>query len=219
MDSWYSVEWKLWLLGQSLPKEIFDDRKREPVTPVGSGMWSCWLLSCCKVRRWGSGWIGPCCLECREIQKQNRWKWWSHIRNGFFLPRRFWEGNDKARGCFDSRCKVSFDSFTMTYRVNSDEKRIQKAYRTILLKNHPDKGGSPYLAAKVNQAKDMLLEGSTTGSHFPVCLKHSIVQSLTLQYLQQSYSLRSYNFPPPSSSTACPPSARTIPHNTRSLVL
>ena len=69
----------------------------------------------------------------------------------------------------------------MIHRVNSDEKRIQKAYRTILLKNHPDKGGSPYLAAKVNQAKDMLLEGSTTGSHLHVCLKHSIVQSLTLQ--------------------------------------
>ena len=43
------------------------------------------------------------------------------------------------------------------YRTNSDQKRIQKAYRTILLKNHPDKGGSPYLAAKVNQAKDILL--------------------------------------------------------------
>lgn len=45
----------------------------------------------------------------------------------------------------------------MTCRTNSDPKRIQKAYRTILLKNHPDKGGSPYLAAKVNQAKDILL--------------------------------------------------------------
>ena len=46
---------------------------------------------------------------------------------------------------------------SVTERVNSDPKRIQKAYRTILLKNHPDKGGSPYLAAKVNQAKDILL--------------------------------------------------------------
>lgn len=45
----------------------------------------------------------------------------------------------------------------ITIRTNSDQKRIQKAYRTILLKNHPDKGGSPYLAAKVNQAKDILL--------------------------------------------------------------
>jgi len=48
-------------------------------------------------------------------------------------------------------------------RTNSDQKRIQKAYRTILLKNHPDKGGSPYLAAKVNQAKDILL-GNTEAS-------------------------------------------------------
>ena len=47
--------------------------------------------------------------------------------------------------------------FFVIFRTNSDQKRIQKAYRTILLKNHPDKGGSPYLAAKVNQAKDILL--------------------------------------------------------------
>ena len=53
--------------------------------------------------------------------------------------------------------------FYVMGRTNSDQKRIQKAYRTILLKNHPDKGGSPYLAAKVNQAKDILL-GNTEAS-------------------------------------------------------
>ena len=52
--------------------------------------------------------------------------------------------------------KIKFVYFLIN-RTNSDQKRIQKAYRTIILKKHPDKGGSPYLAAKVNQAKDILL--------------------------------------------------------------
>ncbi|KAK8793667.1 mitochondrial import inner membrane translocase subunit TIM14 [Blastocystis sp. subtype 4] len=61
------------------------------------------------------------------------------------------------QGGFEKEMTKREAALILGVRTNSDQKRIQKAYRTILLKNHPDKGGSPYLAAKVNQAKDILL--------------------------------------------------------------
>lgn len=43
-------------------------------------------------------------------------------------------------------------------RPESSREEIQAAYRRLIQRVHPDRGGSSYLAARLNQARDILLE-------------------------------------------------------------
>uniref|UniRef100_A0A7N2MDP9 J domain-containing protein n=1 Tax=Quercus lobata TaxID=97700 RepID=A0A7N2MDP9_QUELO len=48
-------------------------------------------------------------------------------------------------------------------RENAPADKVKEAHRKVMVANHPDAGGSHYLASKINEAKDVML-GKTKGS-------------------------------------------------------
>jgi hypothetical protein len=62
-------------------------------------------------------------------------------------------------GGFESKMTRREAALILGVRESANEKRIKDAHRRILVKNHPDRGGSAFIASKVNEAKDFLLKG------------------------------------------------------------
>ena len=44
-------------------------------------------------------------------------------------------------------------------RESAEPKRVQERHRKMLVSNHPDMGGSAFIAMKINEARDVLLRG------------------------------------------------------------
>lgn len=83
-----------------------------------------------------------------------------------YLDRRFSGWRENAQGDRDTRTRTHAHSGVMTkeeaYQIlglqpgaNLDE--IRKAHRTLMKRLHPDQGGTAYLAARVNEAREVLL--------------------------------------------------------------
>ncbi|UKJ90336.1 molecular chaperone protein [Theileria orientalis] len=53
---------------------------------------------------------------------------------------------------FSEACNILNVSSTST------KERIRESHKQLMMRNHPDNGGSTYLASKVNEAKDFLLK-------------------------------------------------------------
>lgn len=63
------------------------------------------------------------------------------------------------RGGFETKMTKREAALILGVGQSTSKNRVREAHRRIMLLNHPDRGGSPYLAAKINQAKDMLDDG------------------------------------------------------------
>ncbi|PIA28289.1 hypothetical protein AQUCO_07200146v1 [Aquilegia coerulea] len=49
-------------------------------------------------------------------------------------------------------------------KERSDLEKVKQAYKRVMLANHPDSGGSPFIAKKINEAKDLLLRNTKASS-------------------------------------------------------
>ncbi|KAF8070937.1 TIM14-1 [Scenedesmus sp. PABB004] len=61
------------------------------------------------------------------------------------------------KGGFQAEMNRREAALILGLRESAAEERIKEAHRRIMIANHPDSGGSSFIAAKVNEAKDVLL--------------------------------------------------------------
>nr|CAG4645981.1 EOG090X0MNL [Lynceus sp. MCZ IZ 141354] len=60
------------------------------------------------------------------------------------------------KGGFEQKMSKREAGLVLGVSPTANKLRIKEAHKRIMLLNHPDKGGSPYLASKINEAKDLL---------------------------------------------------------------
>lgn len=60
------------------------------------------------------------------------------------------------RGGFDPKMNKREASLILGVSPSASKTKVKDAHKKIMLLNHPDRGGSPYLAAKINEAKDLM---------------------------------------------------------------
>ncbi|GAV82278.1 Pam16 domain-containing protein [Cephalotus follicularis] len=72
--------------------------------------------------------------------------------------RKFYEGG------FQATMTRREAALILGVRERTPADKIKEAHRRVMVANHPDAGGSHYLASKINEAKDILL-GKTRGNN------------------------------------------------------
>ncbi|CAI9090983.1 OLC1v1025891C2 [Oldenlandia corymbosa var. corymbosa] len=75
--------------------------------------------------------------------------------------RKFYEGG------FQPKMTRREAALILGIRENVAADKVKEAHRRVMVANHPDAGGSHYLASKINEAKDVMLgKKNDTGSAF-----------------------------------------------------
>ncbi|MGR3914665.1 MAG: DnaJ domain-containing protein [Gammaproteobacteria bacterium] len=68
-------------------------------------------------------------------------------------------GNSSARGAKPGAMDAAEAYEVLGLASGASKREIIEAHRKLIRKIHPDRGGSDYLAARINQAKEVLLAG------------------------------------------------------------
>jgi len=75
------------------------------------------------------------------------------FREWFDVGTKYYEGG------FEETMTKREAALILGVRESSSPARVKDAHRRLLILNHPDTGGSTYLAGKLNEAKELLLKG------------------------------------------------------------
>eukprot|EP00026_Physarum_polycephalum_P017621 Phypoly_transcript_18909.p1 GENE.Phypoly_transcript_18909~~Phypoly_transcript_18909.p1 ORF type:complete len:101 (+),score=16.44 Phypoly_transcript_18909:386-688(+) len=59
---------------------------------------------------------------------------------------------------FDAKMSKKEAGLILNLPSNSEPDKVKQAHRLLMSINHPDKGGSEYLATKINEAKEALIK-------------------------------------------------------------
>eukprot|EP01127_Copromyxa_protea_P002974 TRINITY_DN1287_c0_g1_i1.p1 TRINITY_DN1287_c0_g1~~TRINITY_DN1287_c0_g1_i1.p1 ORF type:complete len:187 (+),score=73.47 TRINITY_DN1287_c0_g1_i1:271-831(+) len=94
-----------------------------------------------------------------------------HVNDWVDIEKRLFgeSGEDEQKVTVDNSNKAALGGFEdkmsseeacsilgLTEEEGADPKKVQAAHRRVILRNHPDRGGSPFMATKINEAKDRL---------------------------------------------------------------
>ncbi|XP_063426648.1 mitochondrial import inner membrane translocase subunit TIM14-like isoform X1 [Mytilus trossulus] len=58
------------------------------------------------------------------------------------------------KGGFDAKMSKREAGLVLGVSPSASKVKVKDAHKRIMLLNHPDRGGSPYIASKINEAKD-----------------------------------------------------------------
>jgi hypothetical protein len=70
-------------------------------------------------------------------------------------------GGKYYEGGFEDSMTRREAALILGVRESSSAQKIKEAHRRLLILNHPDTGGSTYIAGKINEAKELLLKGKS----------------------------------------------------------
>jgi len=88
---------------------------------------------------------------------------WERMSAELDTSQDFQEGDELHQGGFGEKMEIEEACRILALQDGEgrDEKKIQAAHKRVMLRNHPDRGGSPHLATKINEAKEYLLKART----------------------------------------------------------